>query len=373
MSAASLPSLADDGTGTVTFGIQPTPTSNSDQRAAFSFNATPGASVQDSVQVSNFSNQPLMLHMYASDAINTPEGGYDLLPSDQAPRDVGTWVKFQDPKPFQTIPPKSHVIFKFNLVVPATATPGDHAGGIVAAYTTASTDSHGNRVNVEQRVGSRIYLRVQGLLRASLAINKAAVTYHGTWNPFGSGSATVTYLVTNTGNVRLIGKQSVHLTDMFGGSVNADALADLQQLLPGNTLRVTTTAHGVTPGFNIDARISVDPAAMPGDLDPKVDPVTGSASTTAIPWVDILGVLLIAGLGFLFLWRRRGARTPLVPAQPARPASMAEKAAVRSTAMKTTAPKPAVAKSTAKPKADPAVPADKPSDSAAESAPEPVK
>ena len=111
------------------------------------------------------------------------------------PTDVGTWVKFDKTAPFITIPAKTAVDLPFTLSVPANASPGDHPGGIVAALTTPSLDSHGNRINIEQRVGTRIYLRVSGVLKPQLTVRSSTAVYHANWNPFGDGSATVTYQV----------------------------------------------------------------------------------------------------------------------------------------------------------------------------------
>lgn len=330
---AGVPAVtAAHANGTATFGIQPKP--NPTERAAFSYNATAGASVRDTVVVSNFGDQPLTLHVYANDAINTTDGGFDLRPSADAPKDAGGWVKFDDGKPFQTVPPKSKVEMPFTLSVPANASPGDHAAGIVAALVMPSTDAKGNRVNVEQRVGSRIYLRVAGGLTAQLSVTHASVDYHGTWNPFGSGSADITYLITNTGNVRLGAAQSVHVTTPLGGTVTATGLKDFEQLLPGNSVRVTTKVTGIFPAFSATAHISVEPKALPGDLDPKAIGTEGTADMTPIPWPDLLVLVLVLGLGFLWLRRRR--RMHLAPAAPApKPVkTAAERAAAKSAAVK---------------------------------------
>jgi hypothetical protein len=305
--ASAAAPVAAHANGTATFGIQPKP--NPAERAAFSYNATAGASVRDTVLVSNFGDQPLTLHVYANDAINTTDGGFDLRPSADPPKDAGGWVKFDDGKPFQTVPPKSKLEMPFTLTIPANAPAGDHAAGIVAALTMPSTDGKGNRVNVEQRVGSRIYLRVAGDLKAQLSVTHAAATYHGTWNPFGSGSADVTYLITNTGNVRLGAAQSVHVTTPLGGTVRAEALKDFEQLLPGNSVRVTTKVTGIFPAFTATAHISVDPKALPGDLDPKAVGTEGTADMTPIPWGDLLLLILVLGLGFLWVRGRRRARS----------------------------------------------------------------
>jgi hypothetical protein len=227
---------------------------------------------------------------------------------------VGTWVKFDGVQPYITIPAKTFVDVPFTLTVPADATPGDHPGGIVVGLTSPSLDSHGNRITIEQRVGARVYLRVAGTLKAQLSVQKLDAVYHMNWNPFGDGSATVTYRVTNTGNVRLSAKQAVHITSMLGGSVQAGALKDMEQLLPGNSLKVTTTVQGITPSFVSTAHVSVDPAPVPGDLDPQVAAVQASASMVTIPWTWMILLVLVAGLGFEVFRQRRKANRPGAPA-----------------------------------------------------------
>lgn len=316
---AVAPIAAHAAAGTATFGIQPKPKSKDpkDERAAFSYGANAGASVRDTVVVSNFGEQPLTLHVYANDAINTSDGGFDLRPSAEAPKDAGGWVKFDDGKPFQTVPPKSKLELPFTLAVPPNATPGDHVAGIVAALTMPSADAHGNRVNVEQRVGSRVYLRVAGDLKAQLSVTHASAKYHGTWNPFGTGSADITYLITNTGNVRLGAAQSVHVTTPLGGTVRADALKDVEQLLPGNSMRVTTKVRGIVPAFSATAHISVDPKAVFADVNPKAVGTEGTAGMATIPWPDLLLLLVVLGFGFLWLRRRRQtSKTSVKPAAP---------------------------------------------------------
>ncbi|NUR58609.1 MAG: DUF916 domain-containing protein [Catenulispora sp.] len=327
---ATVPAAAH-ANGTATFGIQPKPDPNDPNgRAAFTFSATPGAAVRDTVVVSNSGDQPLTLRVYANDAINTSDGGFDLRPSADPAKDAGAWVKFDDDKRFQTVPPKSKLELPFTLSIPANATPGDHAAGIVAALTMSSTNGQGNRVDVEQRVGSRIYLRVSGDLLARLSITRVETTYHGTPNPFGSGSADISYLITNTGNVRLGAAQSVHVTTPLGGTVRADGLKDFDQLLPGNSVRVTTKVTGIFPAFSATAHISVDPKALPGDVDPKAIGTEATAGMTPIPWTGLLLLILVLGLAFRWLRGRRRARSATAApapaaAQPAKSSAVKEK------------------------------------------------
>ncbi|XVV04948.1 hypothetical protein ACQPW3_05965 [Actinosynnema sp. CA-248983] len=61
--------------GAATFGVRPATAQAPDTRNNFSYSATPGAVVRDHVAVSNVSNDPVSLHVYASDAFNTPTAG----------------------------------------------------------------------------------------------------------------------------------------------------------------------------------------------------------------------------------------------------------------------------------------------------------
>lgn len=336
------PSATGTSSGNATFGIQPATAKGVDSRDSFAYAATGGSIKTDYVAITNYSTTPLQLHVYATDAYNTADGGFTVLPSTTKPTDLGLWITLA--QTFINIPAKSTAIMPFVLRVPMNAAPGDHTGGIVVSLTTMTHDSKGNQVAVESRVGSRVSVRVPGALRAKLAVSDVSAVYHGTLNPFGNGSATVSYVVTNTGNVRLIGTQAVRLTSLFGGSEQSSPIAAIKELLPGDSMKVTTQISGVSPSFTATVRITVTPAGYPGDLDPPFSSVEQTATMIAIPWPLIVLILLIAA-GVFVLWRRRrlsraaggagggpGGGKPKTPGSggPARPG------------VKTTAPRPTV-------------------------------
>ncbi|GAB2975983.1 WxL protein peptidoglycan domain-containing protein [Saccharothrix stipae] len=284
-----------------TFGVRPATAQAPDTRSAFTYSATPGAVVRDHVAVSNVGNDPVTLRVYASDAFNTPEGGFDLLPAGREPVDVGKWSVVERGE--VAVAPRSTVIVPFTLTVPADATPGDHTGGIVASLTTEATGADGQRVAVEQRVGARVYLRVSGDLRPSLSIEDLTADYSGSF--FGRGDTTVGYVVRNTGNVRLGGEQEVRVETPWGTGVDAPGLADLPELLPGNTFRVTTTVPGVLPAGWLDALVHVEPVAPQGTEALAV--VTADVTTAAVPWLLVVVLLLV--LAYVVFRRvRRGRR-----------------------------------------------------------------
>ena len=336
--APAAPGVSTPGASptTATFGVQPVTGDKPDSRARLTYDATPGAQITDHVAVQNFGTQPLQLHVYANDAFNTADGGYDIQAANIAPTDLGAWVSLAG-STFVNVPPRAMVIVPITIKIPVNATPGDHAGGIVAGLNRMATDAKGNRVNVEERVGTRIYIRVPGKLTAALSLTNVRTTYHNSFNPIGSGSATVTYTVRNTGNVRLAGAVHVTVSSFIGGSQQAANVQgqpinvpDIKELLPGQQLTFSTQVGGVFPSFVTTGRVTIDPSALPGDIDPKASSVSDSASAAAVPWALLLLILLLGGLTFEFIRRRRR------PAAPA-PTKAADVAAAKKSVAKAAA------------------------------------
>ena len=314
MAGALLTSPASAGTaprtdpapagGAATFGIQPaTATARDKSRDSFTYQATPGAQKTDYVAVSNYSTAPLKLRIYATDAYNTADGGFTVLPLATKPRDVGLWVAFSTTE--VTLPAKSSQILPFTLKVPGDAKPGDHVGGIMLSLTTQAADAKGGQIAVESRVGTRLQVRVPGTLKPQLTVSHVTATYHGSSNPFGGGSVTVTYVVANTGNVRLSATQKVHVSSLFGGSKPSLPIADVKELLPGDQERVTATVKSVLPSFTSTVHVSLVPTPVTGDIDPVLAAMDENYSLATIPWAMILLVLALGGIGGVWVWRRR--------------------------------------------------------------------
>src|SRR5450432_1944529 len=165
----------------VTWGIGPASVAGASQRPYFSFGVTPGAQASDRVAVLNYSLTPLSLNIYAVLADNSSDtGSIGFLGQTDAPSDVVTWLTVGSSRPqLVTVPgrpnassPPGQVILPVKLLVPLNAQPGDHVGGIVAALTaSAPKDSNGEHINLEQRVVTRVYVRVSGALQPKLQIS----------------------------------------------------------------------------------------------------------------------------------------------------------------------------------------------------------
>jgi hypothetical protein len=298
-----------------TFGVQPATAAKPDRRPNFTFTASPGGILTDHLAVSNISLKPLSLRVYARDAFNTPDGGFDVLTAGRKAVDLGAWVTVDNG--LVTVAARSKKIVAFRLKVPANAAPGDHAGGIVASLTSVTRNKDGNPVTLDQRVGARIYLRVTGPLRPNLTVTGMRTDYRGTANPAGCGDLGVSYQVNNGGNVRLSGHQRVRVSGPFGSGAKTQDVADLPELLPGNVVTVNTTVHCVRPTVRVEATATVNPLLPAGDISAAAPSAVGHSGFWALPWVGVGMLLVLFVLGGLY-WRqhRRDQPTPAAPHRP---------------------------------------------------------
>ncbi len=206
----------------ITFGVQPALRTTFDSsRADFSYSATPGARMTDYIAFRNYALAPVKLDTYAGDAFNGPTGAFDVFRRNQKSTDLGAWISLA--RSSVTVPGRGFVIVPFRVSVPADALPGDHDAGIVAAIITQELRSNGSKVNVEERVGARVRLRVSGPLKPELTVRNLKVTYTGSLSLVGNGRALVTYDIANTGNVVLSADQRVQLHALIGGTKKAPA------------------------------------------------------------------------------------------------------------------------------------------------------
>ncbi|WP_018252935.1 WxL protein peptidoglycan domain-containing protein [Salinispora mooreana] len=308
LGAASAPPTPPPGPSSapsaVTWGVAPSSPDGPNGRPAFTYKLNPGATVTDYVAVTNHSTRPLTLNLYASDAFTTENGGFDLLAGGQQPTDVGSWVRFTERS--VTIPSTSRLNVPFTLTVPENATPGDHAGGVVASLATTAADGQGNQVAVDHRVGARIYLRVTGELRPALTVENLRVRHTGSLNPLVGGTLTATVTVRNTGNVRLTGLPTLEVAGPLGLGRRSVEAAGLPEILPGGEVTTTVRMTGVPPLFRLTTRLTVTPAAV-GDqvLDPPPRGDTTRATVWAVPWLQLALLIPIGLAGWLLIVARR--------------------------------------------------------------------
>lgn len=265
------------------------------QRPDLSYISDQGAVLHDAVTVFNFGNVQLTFRIYATDAFNSEDGQFDLLPGDQEPADVGSWVTF--PQELVTVPPGQQVTLPITIKIPADAAPGDHTGAILASNESVGTGDNGQAVTLDRRTGTRLYLRVNGPLFPELAVAAVDTDYHHSLNPF-AGTADVTYRVENRGNTRLGGTASLTISGPFGLGERKVTLPDVPELLPGEDVELTVSIDDV-PALMVDTTTI---ELQPVDAGEGTVSMSGAEDRIFAPPLAILLLLLFALLAIL-AWR----------------------------------------------------------------------
>ncbi len=311
--AAATAAKAPPSQPTVLWGISPSgpdPTVPG-TRTSFSYSLAKGGTVTDRATIWNEGSQPLPLRLYTTDALDTAEGQFGLIPANERPTGVGTWVTLVERNVI--VPPHSGHVTSFTVTVPPHASPGDHAGALVAVLSTPVSEPSGHQVLVEQQVASKMYVRVAGHLVPKLSVTVQS-HYHHQLSALGGGSLDVSYIVRNTGNIRLAAHQKVTVSAPFGLTLKTTHLSDLPELLPGGSATKVVHIHDVLPLFRLTTTVHLAPFSTAGGVQPKAPPASGSSSVWAIPW---LWLLIAAAVAAYIWWRRRRN----APAEPLRAAS----------------------------------------------------
>lgn len=300
------------GDGLVTFGLTTASDDRPDDRGYLSFEAPPGAEVYDHVAVVNFSDAPLDVDVYTSDATNSEDGTLVLPPRSQEPSLAGTWVTLGSPTVH--LPAQGDgsgpgmEIVPVTISIPADAEPGDHVGAVVSSVT-----AHGQAgektpaLDLEQRTGLRVYVTVQGQIRPGLTVSgvRARFIPNGV---FGPGKVEVTYTLTNSGNVRFGIEPSVRGTGPFGLAPRTAEGRTIAELLPHAAVRQTVTLDDVWPFAIETVTVSARAVAALGRDDPGLGTVTASSWTWVLSWLYLVLVVLVGAAVAWFLQRRRSRR-----------------------------------------------------------------
>jgi hypothetical protein len=294
------------------FGAGPASAKKLDGRPYFTYDATPGGFAQDHIAVINFATHPQTLNVYTVDAVTGSNGLFSYAPKSAHRRQVGAWLRVgKVPSGTVTVKPRATVILPVTLQVPRNASPGDHAGGIIVSLTSLVKSKKKNTlVKFEQRVATRVIIRVSGPLHPRLSIQNLHATYSAHLNPFTGGVVRVSYSVGNTGNALLGASQQVTGQGLIGSAVRTTSLPGVPLLLPGGAYKVSTHVSGILPFFEVTATVRLVPLGLRGDINPGIHPTTASVTLWTIPWL-LVAVVIVLILGIIALiWRRRRRRWP---------------------------------------------------------------
>jgi hypothetical protein len=273
--------------GSLTCTVQPATADGPDGRRWIEKTLDPGQVVTEYLAVRNFSDAGAVFALKAADGYLTDKGRFNMLPSDRKSVDGGAWISVQ---PTVTVPAEGTKVVPFRITVPKEASPGDHPAGIAASVLSGA-----GTVRVESRVGFRVLLRASGEVHPALTPSAVKVDYRRSWNPFKSGTATVSYEASNSRNVRatIAGKATI---SGFLGLNGHERTISGGELLP----------HGKQP-----AQIKVGGIWALGRLttDVTLIPAGGTATTASTTiWALPLPQLLLALAVVLLLLALRARR-----------------------------------------------------------------
>lgn len=300
--------------GTVSWSVLPATSKGPDTtRTVFSYGTIkPGSTVVDHVEIVNRSRQGVAFSIYATDATGTTaSNALTLLPVGKKPVDIGKWTTFPGgaAQLSTIIPGHKAIIEPFTIAVPQQATPGDHTGGMIAAVAIPHRNDKGQTVLQYQRIAVPMELRVSGAMHAGVQVQSISGGFNDSLNPFGNGSATISYTVANAGNVRQSGSAVVSISGAFGQSATLKAVK-LPTVLPGDSVRLSVTIGGLFPVGPMTTHVTVTPGWPPRTpaLPTPAPPTSGSGSLFAMPWslVGLIVLLVAIGVGLWRLLRWRG-------------------------------------------------------------------
>ncbi len=286
LAAAPAQAATDD----VTWTVRTASNALGDDRTNYAYTLNPGAHLDDGIVVANRGTEPVELEVYAADGYTTSTGALDLKVAGEQSVGVGAWVSV--PQTHVSVAAGQTVEVPFSVDVPANATPGDYAGGVVTSLTVADASAN---VNVDRRLGIRTGIRVGGDLAPALAIDDLAVQWDGGVIPFLFGDATVHYRLHNTGNVSLSADETDAVTGPFGAArAEATPEAAAPTLLPGDAWERDVRLPAVAAMGVLFASVTATPVVTDAaGSTSTLDPLVASTMGWAVPWPLLLVVALI--------------------------------------------------------------------------------
>ena len=295
---------------TITFAVATSNGRTNDGRTSFAFESKPGKVLRDSVIVYNLGKVKATLALYPIDGITAADGTFSLAQLTDHQKAFGRWARLS--RNVVVLPGGSSVVVPFTVTVPANANPGDVTGGIVVSDVPRRPDvtSVQQQLAVATRIGIRTVVRVQGQLRASLSVDQVTSSFEPNLATPGFGRLTVSWRVTNTGNVGVGAKQAVDVSMPFGLAVASSTPAKLSSILPGDSVVQTSTFDNVFAGVRLTSEVTATPVVLEGQVP---DAAAGAASDSiwAVSWIAVgIVTLIVALIVWLVLRLRARGRGP---------------------------------------------------------------
>ncbi|THJ67136.1 hypothetical protein E8P82_06785 [Arthrobacter echini] len=288
----------------VTWSLRPAGENGSDGRSWVELELDPGASVTEYAQVQNFSDREVEFSLQSADGYFTDTGRFNMLDAGTPSTDAGLWIDITDSV---VVPAGGEVTVPFTVTVPADASPGDHPAGVSASIFSSGTTDGGAAVGIESRVGFRVMTRVSGDFVPDLTA-KVAARYSMSWNPFRPGTVNVDYALQNAGNIRLGISPEIIVEMVFGAGLTSVSAPKIAEIAPGEVSRASVEVNNIWPlaVLHVSIRAEGRPVLDAESTDPVQ--VQETVSVVAVPWPQLITLIIAAGIIVMFIVTRRRQR-----------------------------------------------------------------
>ncbi len=196
--------------------------------AWFIYMLEPGVIKHSKVDISNTSDEKMIVEVYPVDAVTTKDGAFAPQPQDRQKIDVGAWIDLAQGE--LSLLPKETKTIDFTIKVPEDVEVGDHMGAIIVQNKEPSSDEQGAGLRITTRVGARIYLTVPGTIIKELEFNQFNIEQE-------ERQVSFSLTLINLGNVRIRSKGEIEIINSQGELVAVLSIPE-REVFPYKTITI---------------------------------------------------------------------------------------------------------------------------------------
>lgn len=179
-------------------------------QSIFIYELKAGATQTDAVRIINNTSKPHPVTIYAVDSVPSSDGAFACAQAVEEKKGVGDWIHLSRSQ--VTLQPLTNQVVPFSVILPATASTGEHDGCIVIQDAAPTAAQAASGITLSFRSAVRVAITVPGTIITKLHLD--SVSQKSTSRT----TLTVSPSYTNGGNVSLDTTITVRLATIFGHS-----------------------------------------------------------------------------------------------------------------------------------------------------------
>lgn len=260
-----------------------------DRPSWFLFSGDPGKVLHGKAIVTNLNDTPTEALVYPVDATVTDQGGFALQPEETERIHIGKWISLSRSR--MLLRPSESKEIDFTLSIPKEVEPGDYAGGIVIQNAPKKEDGleHERGVNIQTRIGARVYLTVLG----EKTIKSESSQF--TLDKREDGTLGFSFSMVNTGNARFRPSVEFILMRPDGKIVDTYTIKEAGELQPKNSAKFTLDLPWKQKDLRFGRYVVVTKISNGTDL------IENRTSFTVMPPFYVIGIVAGAIVLLVFL------------------------------------------------------------------------